>query len=272
MTFVQRLCGFIYTISSVFTIFYVLSILTIPIVLMSGGNLVPFTSINQLRWLIRSCWLAMALNRVSELFSFLPAGYRSGQRENRAMIWMAPFHAFSIARTFFLPSWLGGKVAVFTSSGSQKADLNERDKELRAPLWRRLKVTLWDCQCYFHLLYIGFVIASIILSTIWIFDNPNGWYGDMRTLLIGLLTHIGWPPVLWLVCVVSCSQPITYALFPPSMPKREDLLDRDPKTGVAHPTESAKTQKNSWTTTLHEIQYTLLTLYTTGILVMSFFI
>ena len=272
MTFLQRLCGFIYTISSVFTVFYVMSILTIPIVLVSGGNLVPYTTINQLRWLIRSCWLALILNRISELFSFLPAGYRSGQRENRAMIWMAPFHAFSILRTFFLPGFLGGKVAVFTSSGSQKAELNERDKALRAPLWRRLKVTIWDCQCYFHLIYISFVVSSIIISTYWIVNNRDGWYGDRKTLLLGLLTHIGWPPVLWLICVVSCWQPINYALFPPNVPHREDLLERDPKTGVAHPTESAKSQKNGWAATFLEVQYSLITLYTTAIFVMSFFI
>ena len=271
MTFLQRLCGFIYTISSVFTVFYVLSILTIPIVLVSGGNLVPYTTISQLRWLIRSCWLAMILNRISELFSFLPAGYRSGQRENRAMIWMAPFHAMSILRTFFLPSWLGGKVAVFTSSGSQKAELNERDPNLRAPLWRRLKVTLWDCQCYIHLLYIAFVLSSLVISTWWIVDSPKGWYADTRTLLLGLLTHLGWPPILWLICVVSCWQPISYAFFPPSVPDRQDLLDRDPKTGIAHPTEWAKKQKDGWSTTLHEMQYSALTLYTTVIFVFSFF-
>lgn len=96
------------------------------------------------------------LNRISEFISYLPSGYVTGQRDARAMMWMAPFHSMSVIRTFLLPKWLGGKGAVFTSSGSQKADLNERNRDLRAPVWQRLKVTIWDCQCYMHLVFIAF--------------------------------------------------------------------------------------------------------------------
>lgn len=167
-----------------------------------------------------------------------------------------------------LPKWLGGKVAVFTSSGSQKAELNERDPKLRAPLWRRLKVTLWDCNCYLHLSYIIFVLVAVILATIWNFHDNH----TTRSLLISLLTHAGWPPLIWVSCALSCWLPIGYAFYPPDCPDREDLLERDPKTGVAYPKKEATEIKSGWMSIAHEAWYTLVTLYTTGVFIVSFWI
>lgn len=90
MTFPQRLCGFVYTISSLFTVFLVLSMFTAPIVLVAGGNMVPYNTTDQLKWLIRANFLTTILNRINEFVSYLPSGYRTGQRDARAMMWMAP--------------------------------------------------------------------------------------------------------------------------------------------------------------------------------------
>ncbi|RVX65886.1 hypothetical protein B0A52_10250 [Exophiala mesophila] len=268
MTFPQRLCGFVYTISSLFTVFLVMSMFTAPIVLVAGGNLVPYTSMNQLKWLIRANFLTTILNRVNEFISYLPSGYRTGQRDARAMMWMAPFHALSVIRTFLLPKWLGGKVAVFTSSGSQKADLNERDPILRAPVWRRLWVTIWDCQCYLHLIYIMFVAAAVGVSIYWNVSDPQN--NTTKKLMLSLLTHAFWPPIIWLTCVLSCWVPINYALFPPSMPDRQDLLDRDPVTGVAYPKEESKKTKTTWAAWGFEAQNSGITLYMTVVFILSF--
>lgn len=179
-------------------------------------------------------------------------------------------HALSVIRSFLLPKWLGGKVAVFTSSGSQASELNERDAQLRAPLWRRLKVIIWDCQAYMHCIYIAFVVAAVTLSTYRVSTVPHHLSTQGR--LIQLLTHAGWPPLIWLTCTVSCWVPISYAIAPPSMPDREGLLDRDPKTGVAYPSKWAKSTKTSWVTWSHEAFYTFLTIYTTLAFIFSFFI
>jgi hypothetical protein len=146
--------------------------------------------------------------------------------------------------------------------------LNERDKALRAPLWRRLKVTLWDCQCYLHLIFIMFVIAAVVLATYWNFHDNH----TTKTVLIALLTHAFWPPIIWLSCVLSCWIPIAYAIWPPNCPRREDLLERDPKTGVAYPKEEYKKTRSGWITTAHEVHYSLLTLYTIAVFVVSFWI
>lgn len=61
-----------------------------PVVLISGGRMVAYATDDQLRWLIRACFLAFAVNRMCELSMFLPPGYRNGQRGTRAILWMAP--------------------------------------------------------------------------------------------------------------------------------------------------------------------------------------
>ena len=86
MTFFQRLSGFVYTISSFFTIFLTAALFTMPIVLISGGTLVPYADYDNLRWLIRSCFCALLFSRINEYVMYIPAGYRLGQREAGAMI------------------------------------------------------------------------------------------------------------------------------------------------------------------------------------------
>jgi hypothetical protein len=156
----------------------------------------------------------------------------------------------------------------FSSSGSIKSELNERDASTRAPLFRRLKVILWDCDVYLHLFYILFVLAAVTYSTV---------IGVLRTdsltnLWIFLLTHAFWPPMLWVLCITACCEPIRYAIWPPTMPEREELLDRDLKTGIARPKEMwKKTRYGKWTF-WHEMQYSGVTIFTAFVFVGAFFV
>jgi hypothetical protein len=285
MSFMQRASGFVYTVSSLFTIILVLSLFTVPIVLISGGNMIPYSNLEQLIWLIRFCFLSMLTSRIMELIVYLPSGYEIGQRDARGMMWMAPCkssikihdflllinvtdHALCVIQSFLLPSWLGGKIAGFTATGSQSSELNERDARLRAPMLQRLKVTIFSCKAYLHLLYIGFVLAAVILATYYNVVDANN--DTPRKLAISLLTHAGWPPVLWLVCIVGCWTPVQYAISPPTVPDREDLLVRDEKTGIAYPSEESKVVKGSPYHWLHELQYSLLFIYTTAMFAISF--
>lgn len=267
MTPFQRLSGFIFTIDAFFKIFLLIALLTIPIVLCSGGSLVAYANSHQLRWQIRLCFANLVLTRLNEWISYLPSGYRLVQRDMGAQMWMAPYHAITIIKSFLLPSWLGGKPMAFSSSGSIKDDLNERDLRSRAPLLRRLKVILWDCNAYIHLLYVIFVIVAVSLSTSRAFN-----YHHPHRILIYLLTHAFWPPMLWLLCITAYCVPLRYAIWPPSMPDREELLVRDPQTGVARPKSERKQQRWRKTTFWHETQYSLCTIYTTVIFFGSFWI
>ncbi|KAH6662095.1 nucleotide-diphospho-sugar transferase [Halenospora varia] len=268
MSFFARLSAFVFAIDAFFKIFLLIALLTIPIVLISGGQLVAYSDNNQLRWQIRLCFASLILTRLNEWITYLPSGYRLAQRDTGAQMWMAPFHAMTIVRSFILPSWLGGKAMAFSSSGSIKSELNERDPKLRAPLFTRLKVTLWDCNVYLHLLYIIFVVTAVTYSTVIGITKSDG----IHSLLIYLLTHAFWPPMLWLLCVTACAEPIKYAIWPPTMPDREELLERDVKTGIARPKESWKKTRYGKLTFWHETQYSGVTIFTSVVFFGAFFV
>jgi hypothetical protein len=268
MGFFARLSAFVFAIDAFFKIFLLIALTTIPIVLISGGQLVAYSTYSQLRWQIRLCFASLMLTRFNEWITYLPSGYRLAQRDTGAQMWMAPFHAMTIIRSFLLPTWLGGKAMAFSSSGSIKSDIDERNPKTRAPLFRRLKVILWDCDVYLHLLYVLFVIAAVSYSTVIGVMRSEG----LHKLLIYLLTHAFWPPMLWLLCVTACLEPIRYAIWPPTMPDREELLDRDPVTQIARPKEHWKKTRYSPLTFWHEMQYSGVTIFTTVIFVGAFFI
>lgn len=131
-------------------------------------------------------------------------------------------------------------------------------------------MTIWDCQCYLHLLYIAFVLVAVVLGTYW--NTLQMRDRSTKDLLIAVLTHAGWPPILWLSCLLSCWTPIQYAIWPPDCPDREDLLVRDDKTGVAYPKEESKIIQTGWATWAHEVWYSTLSAYTVVVFALSFYI
>lgn len=268
MSVFQRLSGFVYTVSALFTIFFTASLLTMPIVLISGGTLIPYANYDQLRLLARLCFFALAANRLNEWSMTLPAGYRLGQRDTGAMFWMAPYHSIAIIRSFILPRWLGGKVGAFSSSGSLQSELNERNPILRANLYRRIRGIVFGSGVWMHILYILFCVTAVTVSTArGIIINR----GSLEETLVYMLTHACWPPLLWFIVLTACWMPVKYAIWPPNMPDREELLDRNPVTGLAYPKESAKMLKWDKRNVVHELQYSVLTVYTTVLFVGTWF-
>jgi hypothetical protein len=75
---------------------------------------------------------------------------------------------------------------------------------------------------------------------------------------------------MWVLMVLALCRPIKYVFSPPSMPDREELLERDDVTGIAHPKQEWKDQKwtaqNHW----HELMYLLVTINTLFIFTGSF--
>jgi hypothetical protein len=85
-----------------------------------------------------------------------------------------------------------------------------------------------------------------------------------------LITHAWWPPVTWIFLSSSMWTPIAYAINPPTVPDREELLNRDPKTYIAHPREVAKKIAFGAQAFFFEFEYTMTTLYTTLCFVATF--
>jgi Glycosyl transferase family group 2 len=268
MSVCARLSAAVFAVDVLFKIFLPIALSTIPVVLISGGQLVAFTNYGQLRWKIRLCFASLILSRLNEYVSFIPSGYRLAQRDTVAQMWMAPFHGLAVIRSFFLPSWLGGQTMGFSSSGSIKSMINERDPRSRAPLFRRLKAVLWDYGLWMHLSYAIFLLLAIFRSTLHGIVNNS----DAHSRLMYLFTHAFWPPMLWLFALTASLTPIRYAIWPPNMPDREECLVRDSKTGIARPIEHWKTKRYSKKTFWHELQLSGITVYVTVIFLGSFFV
>lgn len=267
MTFYQRMSSFIYAVLSLFNIFLTLSLFAMPVVLITGNALVAYANDEQLRWLIRACFAAFIMNRLCEVVLFIPAGYNCGQRGSRAQLWMSPYIALTILRSFVLPTWLGGQTQAFKPSGSLKSELNERDPTHRANLFRRLFTIVFNYLAGYHILYVYFCLTAVTLTTIrCIVDQYT-----LRDQLVCMLTHAFWPPLSWIMVVSAFWVPITYAIDPPSMPDREALLNRDPKTGIAHPTRESKKTAFKPQTALFEIEYFITTAFTAVVFGAAFF-
>jgi hypothetical protein len=122
-----------------------------------------------------------------------------------------------------------------------------------------------DCGGIVHLAFVLFVIGAVVVSTIRAFEMKGKW-----VILEYLLTHVAWPPMLWVPMIHSCLIPLRYAISPPSVPDREELLNRDPKTGVAHPKQEWKDQRWTKRNYFKEVIYYLATIYTVALFVGTF--
>lgn len=61
--------------------------------------MIAYTDLNQLRWLLRMCFIALVSGRLTEFVGFLPTSYRLGLSGSRAMMWMAPCECLSASVT-----------------------------------------------------------------------------------------------------------------------------------------------------------------------------
>ncbi len=267
MTFAQRFSGFLYASLSMYTILLTISLFAIPIILIMGKQLVAYATQEQLRWLVRTCFAATISNRLCEFVLFIPAGYHTGQRGSRYQLWMSPYIALCLIRAFVLPKWLGGEVQAFKPTGSLASALNERDPVLKKNMLRRLWAILVNYMAIFHLAFVYLTLVAVVLTSFRCFALQE----STRDLLQCLITHAFWPPLTFIFICSSLWTPVAYAIDPPMMPDREQLLERDPKTLVAHPTRKSKKIAFGGQAAWFEFELTFSTLYTCLIFVASFF-
>lgn len=266
MTVAQRFSGFLYASLSLYTILLTVSLFAIPIILVMGKPLVAYANNTQFIWLIRACFLAFATNRLCEFALFIPAGYHTGQRGSRYQLWMAPYIALCLVRSFVLPSWLGGQAQAFKPTGSLGSALNERDAAARKGMLRRLFAILFNYMSVFHLSFVYMTLVGVCLTTFRCFVRNTNWIPILKCLV----THAFWPPVTFIFICSSLWTPIAYAIDPPTVPDREHLLERDPKTSVAHPTAKSKKIAFGGQAAWFEFEYTATTVWTILVFIASF--
>ncbi|ENH65146.1 Cellulose synthase catalytic subunit [UDP-forming] [Fusarium oxysporum f. sp. cubense race 1] len=253
MTTAQRFSGFLYASLSMYTILLTISLFAIPIILIMQKPLVAYATDEQLRWLIRACFASVISNRLCEFALFIPAGYHTGQRGSRYQLWMSPYIALCLIRSFILPTWLGGQTQAFKPTGSLGSALNERDAKLRKNMFRRLWGILINYMALFHFAFVYLTLVAVVLTSFRSFVTTH----TVRDTLTALLTHAFWPPLTFLFICSSLWTPVSYAIDPPAMPDREDHTQ---SKKIAFGGQAA------W----FELEYTTTTIYTCLVFVCSF--
>ncbi|KAF2726590.1 nucleotide-diphospho-sugar transferase [Polyplosphaeria fusca] len=270
LTPAQRLAGIVFDLRQVAQIPLALNYLLVPLSLFSGYPLIVWTEDYELQWLIRLVVLWMFCHWLHEGVLGVIFALGRDVRLTSLDIFMAWL------QSFVLPTRLGGVRAGFTASGTVRSDIKERDAHERAPLLRRLRVTLLNHWVYIHVLLITACLAGVSLSVTRAFArNPLPSMFAMRPLhsstdrLVYLVTRIGWPPFAWLQYCMSALAPVMYMFFPPTAKDRETLLDRDEKTQVAYPRQNARVAERNMGGAWRYARATVAIIFTLALLVLS---
>lgn len=121
--------------------------------------------------------------------------------------------------------------------------MSERDPDTRTPLLQRMRIMLLSQGLWFQAVFIIACVLGVCLNIVRCFDfaaHIRSAYGLIPRMSshdrwVYLLTRIGWPPVYWLLQVLSAWIPLEYMLKPPNEIKLEDASDYDEKSGVRYP-------------------------------------
>lgn len=145
--------------------------------------------------------------------------------------------------------------------------MNERDSNARPPLSKRLLDSLWGSKVGFHVLYVivcGIGVARSCAAAM------GRSHDTTASLVIDLVTHVGWPPALWLVTVNSFFIPIRYAFLPPSIPNHSQLLKRDPVLRASYPQDVKEFDNQKGSLDL-ELVYSLCMAYGLGLFIYTWY-
>jgi cellulose synthase/poly-beta-1,6-N-acetylglucosamine synthase-like glycosyltransferase len=220
LTFLQRIASFITGVDAFLHILLIAALLIIPSVFISGGTVVAYARNDQLRWLIRLCFISLITARLQEWTTILPSGSCSAESEASARLWMTPYTIIALIR-FLIP---------YRSRNKIESEPTSKGRDHETPLYTCLRTILYDDKVYIHILYLLYLFLAIEATLTRTFET-----GSKQSGLNYLLTHMFFPPVLWFSITLALLVPIRYALWPPSMPAREELLEKSGKKGVFRP-------------------------------------
>ncbi|KFZ19475.1 hypothetical protein V502_03636 [Pseudogymnoascus sp. VKM F-4520 (FW-2644)] len=289
MTPLQRVGGFMIPALALNAMTLPIFIISLPMLLLSGHPMITYQTPSQLRLLLNLACLMVVSDWVHDLVcSMGNIGYRSYLRWLEAPVWMSPYHFETLVSNFLLPVSLGGRNLGFHPTGSRRDNVKERDPTLNTPFYQRLYNILFGGGVIIHVLYIIFLIFAVqnsarrvlanfpdpaILPAANVMPSSVSMPGDkasgctiLQSQLRSLLTHTFWPPLLWYLYLTSCLVPIRYAIHGQKDRPREELLNRNTKTGVAYPKkEATKTKRSLWSVNV-EHHRTILLFYTVTVL------
>jgi hypothetical protein len=118
---------------------------------------------------------------------------------NSTLILTVTDYFVAFMRSFILPVAFGGVTMGFKTSGSIFSDLQERDPRNRAPLLRRLRVTLFHHHAVVHVIFVSACVVLNFARAFSLTNIPNLWDTFILSTALDkitfLVTRLGWPPL-----------------------------------------------------------------------------
>ena len=248
MNLLQRAVGLIYVLLSLCNLITTIGMVTLLISISSGLPLIAYKSEADFHTLLQLVCVCVMTEWLDDCVVALLTGYRIAISEGHCNYWIAPCkqhirltvngfayvsldHAAALVQAF-LPKWLQSKTFEFTASGSVSDSKQNEMAAHNTRGLRRVLRTLRTEKLGFHTAYIMLCGAGLVRSCSLILYRPHS---SFNTLALDFVVRIGWPPLLWLVCLNAFTVPIRYAFQPPSIPNRAQLLKRDPVRRASYP-------------------------------------
>ncbi|QGA14093.1 hypothetical protein EYB26_001746 [Talaromyces marneffei] len=232
----QRIFGLLMGWGSLYKPFLqVLSMVGIPCQVMFIGTPLIFRDASTTILLIRLQCISQILGWLSYQHRTIMSDYRAMNRDDCVNYYIAPYYAWALLRSFFLPQWLGGAETVFTASGSIKSHINERNPQRRAPLVARARFMLFDLNIIFHLC----IFLSTLLALVWAIWKVYSKAG-IGNLSYELTRDVAWSIPSATRVVFSTAIPIQYMLAPPDCSPRDEAMDERDEAGARYPKESSR--------------------------------
>ncbi|KAL4809147.1 nucleotide-diphospho-sugar transferase [Aspergillus unguis] len=185
---------------------------------------IMYTSIGQ-------CYLVFLTATLLHKFCFIQLhkgiSVKAAKDQQANRFWNTPLNAARIIR-----SWIPGNIVSFEITGAVKSPINERSAHGRKPFWTRV------CSPMI-LMYAGWIIYSMV-PVLW----RLAFYATQQD---GLTSRSLVPPspaavVFLFSAVVKLSVPVRYMAWPPTVPERRELLEKN-VDGVFRAPEGSKVHR-----------------------------
>ncbi|KAF2095781.1 nucleotide-diphospho-sugar transferase, partial [Rhizodiscina lignyota] len=174
---------------------------------------------NDLEHMIAIAWLISLLYRLESLVAGSYCGYREVKRRKQGYVWLSPYISMGTVREL-LPRALAGTPITFIPTGMLDSSLRERDKPSRPSLLRRLSTMVLHQGLWYHILVVTLVLGFVGRAISTARDSV-----DQEAVCRHIWTHT-LAPGMDLEDYFDLLAPLAYAVLPPTVPPRRELLER----------------------------------------------
>ena len=219
---------------------WTVALVGLPVLVMMQQPLVAWRGTTQLNMLLGLAFLDFAAQSLTQILLSSLLEFKMPFLGQFASTWTAPYRLAVALRFYVLPKLAGYKTPNFTPTNAPMHGERERAARTEGSLVARLKVILWDCGAYLHLIVLVVCVIGGALTVKVV--ALEGRRQTVSLLLQELLAGVGWPPlfVFWAASMKNVWVPVAYAISPPALLPRGHFLIRDGGNGVAYPTAQAK--------------------------------